>query len=410
MFEVLVDRKSPCTMTPKRLLVVARVTHYRHNGRFWAYTPYAREIDIWADMFAEVRIAGTLIEEVPPGDCSPFDRPNVAVLPVAEAGGDGWKAKLKQVFMIPQILRQLHGYMREADAIHARCPCDLGLLGILLGRFYSRCLIAKYATQWQPYPAEPWTWRLQRIILRSRWWPGPVTVYGEWPDQPEKIVPFFTSMLTDEQIMRAQSAVTTHPKPNRFRILFVGRLSTSKNVHVLLETVASLHPAVRNLECVIVGEGPERIALEKLSETLGIQHRITFAGGVSFEAVIEHYERSDVLVLASEIEGWPKAIAEGMAFGLVCIGTACGMVPQMLGKGRGLMVSPGSVTELRDALLWMAENPTEANCMRIEAAKWAQKYSLEGLREALRNLMSDRWGNGEIPLPSMKRDSLPARM
>ena len=110
------------------------------------------------------------------------------------------------------------------------------------------------------------------------------------------------------------------------------------------------------------------------------------------EQVLDYFEKSDVLVLVSESEGWPKAIAEAMAFGLVCIGSDRGLVPQMLGEGRGLVTPPGDVTALTKALLDIARNPQDFVDMRRRAAKWAQRYSLEGLREAVRLLHNERWG------------------
>jgi glycosyltransferase involved in cell wall biosynthesis len=256
---------------------------------------------------------------------------------------------------------------------------------------FSHRLIAKYATQWLSYPDEPWTWRLQRKIMSSFWWRGPVTVYGNWPNQPKNIVPFFTSILTDEQIIRARSAAVCPRDPDVFRILFVGRLSTSKNVDILLRAISLLKISKRKVECRIIGEGPERPVLQKLAAQLGIENQITFTGGLGFEDVLEHYEQANALVLASDVEGWPKAIAEGMAFGLVCIGTERGMMPQMLGDGRGMLVPPRNAEAMARALQQIMDHPNESREMATRAAAWSQKYSLDGLREALRQLMSERW-------------------
>ncbi len=374
----------------KRLLVAARVQHYWHLGRFWSYTPYVRELDQWADLFATVTIAGSLKFGPPPGDCSAFSRDNVRVVSIPEAGGEGWFAKLRQLYILPKILWKLAACMRNADAIHARCPCDLGLLGVLLGPMFSRNLIAKYATQWPDYPGEPFTWRLQKRLLKSPWWRGPVTVYGQWPGQPSRVIPFFTSMLTEEQIARARAAASRSRDPSRFRVLFVGRLSASKNVDVLLQAVAALKSG-REVSCVIVGEGPQRAVLEGLAGSLGISTQVRFTGGLGFDDVLGWYERSDVLVLASGIEGWPKAVAEAMAFGCVCVGSERGMMPQMLGEGRGLLVTPRDPKALTRALQWIADHPEAAADMAARAAAWAQRYSLNGLREALRRLMLDSW-------------------
>jgi hypothetical protein len=87
-----------------KLLIIGRVKHYSYGGKLYSYSPYAREIDIWADLFSEVRIAGTFLHEVPPGDCTAFTRSNIRILPIPEAGGHGFKAKLQQFFALPKII------------------------------------------------------------------------------------------------------------------------------------------------------------------------------------------------------------------------------------------------------------------------------------------------------------------
>src|ERR1035441_5054943 len=93
-------------MPPKinRLLIVSHVYHYRHEGAIYAYGPYTREIDIWADLFPEVRIASPLRNEVPPKDCLPFTRSNISMIPQMETGGDCFGAKLKQIALLPVLL------------------------------------------------------------------------------------------------------------------------------------------------------------------------------------------------------------------------------------------------------------------------------------------------------------------
>lgn len=376
---------------PRNLLVVARVTHYLHDGQVYAYAPYAREIDIWADLFEDVAIAGTLRHGAPPNDCSPFGRTNIRVLPVTEAGGAGFREKVAQLFLLPRIIGQLARFMRRADAIHVRCPCDLGLLGVLMSRFFTDKTIAKYAGQWSAFAGEAASWRMQKRILKSAWWQGPVTVYSSHSGGLPKVVPFFTSMLTEEQIARARVAASKPRAEEVFRVLFVGRLTAARNVDVLLRAFSKLVRADRKMECVIVGEGPERPALQQLAQELGIAARVNFKGGLPFQAVLESYESANVLVLAAETEGWGKAITEGMAFGCVCIGSHRGIMPEILGQGRGILVAPRAVDALQDALERVMGNPEEAAAISHRAAHWAQRFSIEGMRTALRQVMLSSW-------------------
>lgn len=373
------------------LLIVSHVPHSLHCGRIYAYGPYAREIDIWADLFPRVVIAAPCREEEAAGDSLALTRKNISIWPQRNMGGTTIRSKIGLLVSLPGVIADLQKAMRVADAIHVRCPGNLGLLGALLAPLYSKCLIAKYAGQWNGYPGEAWTVRLQRALLRSRWWAGPVTVYGEWPGQPVQVVPFFTSMLADDQI-RSIVERRSHRGNGVLRVLFVGRLSASKNVHVLVEAAAVLKSERIPISCSVVGEGPERKNLEQLSRQLGVNDCVEFAGGVPLDRVLDFYSESDALVLPSQTEGWPKVVAEAMAFGLICIASDRGYVAQMLGEGRGILVPPGDTPAVARALREAALNPSLFEGMRGRASEWSRRYSLEGLRDALHKLLSERWG------------------
>ncbi|MBV8903681.1 MAG: glycosyltransferase family 4 protein [Acidobacteriia bacterium] len=234
--------------------------------------------------------------------------------------------------------------------------------------------------------------RFQKWLLTSGWWRGPVTVYGNWPGQPAHVIPFFTSVLNRAQIARARAASERKRFQAPLHVLYVGRLSASKNVDKLLEALHTVRNRGYRMQATIVGDGPERYKLEILRNRLDLGEDVQFAGAVDFDRVINLLESSDVLVLASNTEGWPKAIAEAMAFGLICIGSDRGLIPQMLGEGRGLLVQPRDVSALAAKLELIATAPENYAEMSRRAAAWAQRFSLDGLRDALRSLMSSSWG------------------
>jgi glycosyltransferase involved in cell wall biosynthesis len=375
----------------KRLLIISHVRHYRFQGSLYAYGPYAREIEMWADLFPEVRVAAPCREDTPPGDCLALHRPGITMVPVRETGGATIRARLHQLSALPEVVWTLCRAMRAVDAIHVRCPGNLGLLGVILAPLFSRRLIAKYAGQWSSYPGEAFSARLQRALLRSPWWRGPVTVYASGAKGRTKIVPFFTSILTAEQMSRARRAAAGRKLHDPVRVLYVGRLARQKNVHVLLHALESLKRQGLPAECAIVGDGPQHGSLRELCAQLALEDRVLFAGAVGFHKVLDFYQSFDVLVLASETEGWPKAIAEAMAFGLVCIGSNRGLVPHMLAEGRGFTVPPGDALALAAALGKIVRAPKDYAPMSARAAAWGQTHSLETLREAVRELLNAQW-------------------
>jgi glycosyltransferase involved in cell wall biosynthesis len=372
-----------------RLTIATSVVHYRHDGLLHAYGPYAREIDLWTEMFSNVTIAAPLRNECPPGDCRPLSGVNISLTALPEVGGPRMRDKAILALSVPSLLWSLMKAMLPADAIHVRCPGNVGLLGTLFAPCFSKYVVAKYANSWADFPGESWTARLQKRILRSRWWRGPVLVYGKWPNQPDNIVPFFTSILSQRQI--DQERLLGSRSPRDLRLIYVGRLSASKNVDVTLRALKCLADEQIHFRFAVVGEGAERARLEALCEELELTDNVKFCGGMGFEATIEQIKQSDVLVLASETEGWPKAIAEGMAFGLVCIGSNRGFVPEMLSNKRGITVLPGDVNSLAGALLDIARNPGLYQGMRENAAAWGRQYTLEKFGEAIANLLIARW-------------------
>lgn len=374
-----------------RLLIVSHVPHCYWEGSYHAYGPYAREIEIWADLFREVVIAAPCRNAEPAGDMYRIRNANVRVAHQKEVGGIDWRSKARLLLAIPSMAVGLAKQMAAADAIHVRCPGNLSLIGAILAPLFSRRIIAKYAGQWSGYPGEASSYRAQRAILRSRWWRGPATVYGQWPNQPPHVVSFFTSMLTAEQLSQGNAVAQKRQIRTPLTIAYSGRLTKPKHVDVLVSAIALLKSEGTFLKGLIIGDGPERQSLQTLAEDLGVSDRITFTGGISSDHVMHCLEEADIFALVSETEGWPKALTEAMAFGLICIGSDRGLMPQFLADGRGLIVPTGDVTAVADVLRQIIASPEKYELMGRAASAWARNYSLEGVQRALRELMIRSW-------------------
>lgn len=374
-----------------RLLIISTVIHYEADGDIYAYGPYAREIDIWADLFPEIVIAAPLRHAAPPSDSIPFERNNISLNRQLQTGGTSLLAKALQLASLPVHLLLLARAMWLSDAIQVRCPGNLGLFGCLIAPFFRKPRIAKYANSWADYPGEPTTYRWQKCLLRSDWWRAPALVYGEWPDQPPHIVPFFTSVMDERQMARALAAAPRNWSSRPLEVLFVGRLSPDKNVDVILRALALLRRDADEIRVRIIGDGPVRPELMALTTSLGVNNIVSFEGAVPHRRVLDFYERAHVLVLASQSEGWPKAMTEAMAFGLICIGSNRGLVPQILAECRGLVIEPRNHIALAEAIESVLTNRTRADDMSRAASAWSRRFTLEKLRDALADQLLHWW-------------------
>jgi glycosyltransferase involved in cell wall biosynthesis len=97
-------------------------------------------------------------------------------------------------------------------------------------------------------------------------------------------------------------------------VVFVGRLAADKNLGALVEAVARVPGAWLRL----VGDGPERAALEAAARRTGAQ--VEFTGTVSNDAVPALLNTAALFALPSHYEGQPKALLEAMACGLPVVG------------------------------------------------------------------------------------------
>ncbi len=206
----------------------------------------------------------------------------------------------------------------------------------------------KYAGNWDPKAKQPLSYRLQKWILSNTFLTRntKVLVYGDWPNQPKNIKSFFTASYS-EQMTKIKVPQRQWDGPIEF--LFVGTLSPGKRpiyalelFHHLLKKLGSTkekalsshHPTADSLRLTFYGDGPERKTLEDLIIQHGLQNRVTLKGNVDSDELIKAYQKSHFLILPSQSEGWPKAVAEAMFWGAIPLVTPISCVPWMIDHGQ----------------------------------------------------------------------------
>ncbi len=103
------------------------------------------------------------------------------------------------------------------------------------------------------------------------------------------------------------------PSPEGADVLFAGRLIYEKRVDLLLNALTRTKERVPAISCMIIGDGPERTALEAQAHQLGLDENVTFMGFVEQDGLIAHMKSSMVCVLPSEREGFGLVIVEANA-------------------------------------------------------------------------------------------------
>ena len=137
-----------------------------------------------------------------------------------------------------------------------------------------------------------------------------------------------------------------------------------KGLRILLQAMAVLAKRYGQPPCqlLLVGDGPSRHELELLREQLGLSSWVVFAG--SRRDIPRVLHAVDAFVLPSLYEGFGIAILEAMAAGKPVIATAVGGIPEFVLSGEtGLLVEPGNVEALADAIDRLLSHPQQARTM-----------------------------------------------
>jgi glycosyltransferase involved in cell wall biosynthesis len=172
------------------------------------------------------------------------------------------------------------------------------------------------------------------------------------------------------------------------RIGAVGRLAEQKGLHTLIEALRSL-PQCR---LTLVGEGPERAALEDLVHRYSLSDRVEFAGWAS--PPWTGTWSFDVLAMPSINEGFPLVIVEAMLASIPVVASTVGGIPEIVvPDSTGLLVPPGDPGALAQALRRLADDPQlrqdmGARCRSVALEQFTDKVMAARFEALYRELLS----------------------
>jgi len=221
--------------------------------------------------------------------------------------------------------------------IHVATPFNIGFYGTHYARKHGIPIVASYHTHFDQYLAY---YKLQ--------WMEPVLMkYMSWfhADCRKVYVPSRSALehlktkgfpemeiwsrgISTEQfrpdVDREAVLRSFGVSPDKFVVLYVGRLAAEKSIDVLLESFRAMPEAERaDMELVVAGDGP---LLQELRETVGPEEPIRLLGFVQGRRLSELYAASDVFLFPSATETFGNVVLESMACGTPVIGADAGGV------------------------------------------------------------------------------------
>ncbi|MFI1745831.1 glycosyltransferase family 4 protein [Thalassobellus sediminis] len=369
-----------------KFLIISHALHKTKDAAVFSYAPYVREMNIWLKYVDEVEVIAPLESvEVSKIDMA-YKHPKMVLTDISAIEFTSVKNVFLSVIKLPKIIFKIFKACRKADHIHLRCPGNIGLLGCLVQiGFPNKIKTAKYAGNWEPKAKQPLSYKVQKRILSNTFLTKnmQVLVYGNWKNQTKNIKSFFTATYTNSEIEKP----IIRDYSGKLRFVFAGSLVEGKRPLLAIQVIEALNKQGKEVVLDLFGDGVLREALQNYITINKLENFVILHGNQTKEIIKSALKTAHFSILPSKSEGWPKAIAEAMFFGVIPIGTRISCVPNMLGYGdRGILVEP----EFPEALANIAKVLSDFSLletMSIKASNWSQSYTLDLFEEEISKLL-----------------------
>lgn len=333
------------------LLIVSHTEHYRDGDQVVGWGATVREINYLSPFFGMVtHVAPLYSNEVAPPSSLPYASGNIRFVPLRPSGGEHWHHKFSVLAAMPHNLKLIHQAMGEADLFQFRAPTGLGIYAIPFMLASRKPGWFKYAGNWkQPNP--PLSYALQKWMLTNQG-KFPVTINGQWFDQPKHCLSFENPCLTIDE--RAEGELITKNKVfgGNLDFCFVGRLDESKGVDRIVDALRLMSDLSSVGTVHFIGDGPKRSHFESRCDGLGCQ--IIFHGFLPRDQVASIMAQSHFLLLPSDSEGFPKVIAEAANYGCIPVSSDVSCISDYVIDGvNGFLFPQGLIHSgvVRDTLM-----------------------------------------------------------
>jgi glycosyltransferase involved in cell wall biosynthesis len=185
--------------------------------------------------------------------------------------------------------------------------------------------------------------------------------------------------------VRGGAASARGQHAGQLRVLFVGRLVAVKRVERLISAAARVEGAT--LE--IVGDGPERMALESVARELEVTDRVTFGGELEHREVLTRIGAADVLALASDVEGLPHVVIEALSLGTPVVAPAAGGIPEIVvDEETGLLLPDADVDSLVAAFERLRDAPSERARLSASAAAAGAAWGIDVTADRIEDVIA----------------------
>ncbi len=369
-----------------KFLIISHALHKTKDATTFSYAPYVREMNIWLKYVDEVEIIVPLVTDGISKIDLAYQHNNLNLTKIPAIEFTSVTKIMSSLLKLPIIFFKIFKSCRKADHIHLRCPGNIGLLGCLIQIcFPKKQKTAKYAGNWDPKAKQPLSYKFQKWILSNAFLTRniQVLVYGDWKKQTKNIKPFFTATYKNSEIEKPNK----RDYSGKLNFVFVGSLVEGKRPLLAIQIIEALYKQGQSVHLDVYGDGVLKETLLNYIVAHKLEKIVFLHGNQSKEVLKETLKIAHFSILPSKSEGWPKAIAEAMFFGVIPIATKISCVSNMLDYGvRGILIEP-ELVEATSSINKVLNDFSLLETMSRKASIWSQSYTLDVFEEEISKLL-----------------------
>jgi glycosyltransferase involved in cell wall biosynthesis len=325
-----------------------------------------RQVQQLASSLLQNGVAVHVLTRRPPGLARYEEIDTVPVHRVTTIGRD----MLASLSYTASSLMWLSQHRLDLDVLHCHQPFSPMTIGLIARALWGKPVIVKLTTsgshgnlreiQRMPFTRlrKRMMQHVDRFVAISE---ETVTELRAWGIPAERIVQIPNGVDTErfappapEDKQRARKALGL--ADGAPVVAYVGRFTAKKRVDVLLQAWQSVHRTHACARLLLVGDGPERPALQALTDRLHLGESSKFCG--TQPDVLSYLHAADIFVLPSVSEGLSNALLEAMACGLPPVACDIGGNRDVIQQGEsGVLVQPDSAEALAAAISTLLERP-----------------------------------------------------
>lgn len=211
-----------------------------------------------------------------------------------------------------------------------------------------------------------------------------IALSQDWKDKFDERFGLTNCCVLENGIdMERLAPAVCEPALHQNAFVTLGRLGQRKGTYDLVDAIDIARKIVPEIKCYLAGDGDVE-KVRELVKTRNLEKNIEVVGWADFDKKLELLSSISTVVLPSYNEGLPMSILEGMACGKAIVSTTVGAIPEVINRENGILIQPGDVKALANALVECSINTALIEQMsKNNIKKIAGSFSMKTMHKKL---------------------------